>query len=322
MAAANVRAILLIAVCVSGFAQHARAAGPPFAESWIDGMREFEPGLQGANRVLEIDTGAGGLKIRPTVDKLIQDRLEAKGLKTIELVIAHSHSHDDHIAGDEEFTGRPNTTVVGHSPEQVAAFFGIHSWPDQSAAFDLGGRVIDIIPAPGHEPAEIAVFDRRTHLLMTGDELYPGRLYVPTAEFATYRRSIDRLVNFTRTRNVSWVLGCHVEMTRKPGRDYPIHAASHPFEHRLELPYASLIELDTALNGMGDQPQLDVHPDFIIYPLPYSALVLHFQECAGHTMPVRGAWRGAWCIALVHSSRARSVARHNAKAVNRYAVNR
>jgi len=296
MAAANVRAILLIAVCVSGFAQHARAAGPPFAESWIDGMRESEPGLQvqrydddtyvlrqsiktnvegpflylffGANRVLEIDTGAGGLKIRPTVDKLIQDRLEAKGLKTIELVIAHSHSHDDHIAGDEEFTGRPNTTVVGHSPAQVAAFFGIHSWPDQSAAFDLGGRVIDIIPAPGHEPAEIAVFDRRTHLLMTGDELYPGRLYVPTAEFATYRRSIHRLVNFTRTRNVSWVLGCHVEMTRKPGRDYPIHAASHPFEHRLELPYASLIELDTALNGMGDQPQLDVHPDFIIYPLP------------------------------------------------------
>jgi glyoxylase-like metal-dependent hydrolase (beta-lactamase superfamily II) len=92
--------------------------------------------------------------------------------------------------------------VVGHSPDQAAAFFEIHSWPDQIAAYDLGGRVLD----------------RRTHLLLTGDELYPGRLYVPTGEFATYRRSIDRIVNFTRSRSVSWVLGCHIEMTRKPGR--------------------------------------------------------------------------------------------------------
>jgi glyoxylase-like metal-dependent hydrolase (beta-lactamase superfamily II) len=297
MTAVKIRgAAVIIVALLSGFAQSAGARGSPFAESWIDAAHGSEPQMQvrrydddtyilrqsiktnvegpflylffGTTRVLQIDTGAGGLKIRPTVDKIIQERLEAKGLKSIQLVVAHSHSHGDHIAGDEEFTGRPDTTVVGHGPEQVAAFFEIHSWPDETAAFDLGGRVLDIIPAPGHEPAEISVFDRRTHLLLTGDELYPGRLYVPTVEFATYRRSIDRIVNFTRSRRVSWVLGCHIEMTRKPGRDYPFHAASHPFEHRLELPYASLLELDAALHKMGDQPQLDVHRDFIIYPLP------------------------------------------------------
>jgi glyoxylase-like metal-dependent hydrolase (beta-lactamase superfamily II) len=290
------RAAGVMVALVSGFGQSARAGGAPFAESWIDAAHGSEPEMQvqrydddtyilrqsiktnfegpflylffGTNRVLQIDTGAGGLKIRSTVDKIIRDRLEAKGLKSIQLVVAHSHSHHDHIAGDDEFTERPDTIVVGHSPEQVAAFFELHSWPDQTAAFDLGGRVLDIIPAPGHEPAEISVFDRRTHLLLTGDELYPGRLYVPTREFATYRRSIDRIVDFTRSRNVSWVLGCHVEMTRTPGRDYPFHAASHPSEHRLELPYASLLELDAALHKMGDQPQLDVHHDFIIYPLP------------------------------------------------------
>jgi glyoxylase-like metal-dependent hydrolase (beta-lactamase superfamily II) len=290
------RAAGVMVALVSGFAQSVRAGGAPFAESWIDATHGSEPEMQvqrydddtyilrqsiktnfegpflylffGTNRVLQIDTGAGGLKIRSTVDKIIRDRLEAKGLKSIQLVVAHSHSHHDHIAGDDEFTERPDTIVVGHSPEQVAAFFEIHSWPDETAAFDLGGRVLDIIPAPGHEPAEISVFDRRTHLLLMGDELYPGRLYVPTREFATYRRSIDRIVDFTRSRNVSWVLGCHVEMTRTPGRDYPFHAASHPSEHRLELPYASLLELDAALHKMGDQPQLDVRRDFIIYPLP------------------------------------------------------
>jgi glyoxylase-like metal-dependent hydrolase (beta-lactamase superfamily II) len=297
MAAVKIRCAAVVTVALlSGFAQNVGARGSPFAESWIDAAHGSEPQMQvqrydddtyilrqsiktnvegpflylffGTDRVLQIDTGAGGLNIRPTVDKIIQDRLEAKGLKSIQLVVAHSHSHDDHIAGDEEFAGRPDTMVVGHSPEQVAAFFEIHSWPDETAAFDLGGRVLDIIPAPGHEPAEISVFDRRTHLLLTGDELYPGRLYVPTVEFATYRHSIDRIVNFTRSRRVSWVLGCHIEMTRKPGRDYPFHAAGHPFEHRLELPYASLLELDAALHEMGDQPQLDVHRDFIIYPLP------------------------------------------------------
>ena len=267
-----------------------------FREPWIDGTRGAEPEIQvqryddatyvlrqsvktnveapfiylffGMRKVLQIDTGAGGLKIRPTIEQVIAAWLAKEGLTSIQLVVAHSHSHNDHITGDAEFIGRPNTTVVGHSPEQVAAFFKIDSWPDQIVAFDLGGRLLDIIPSPGHEPAEISVFDERTHILLTGDELYPGRLYVPANEFQTDRRSIDRVVDFTRTRKVSWVLGCHIEMTQIPGRDYPFHAASHPLEHPLELPYSSLLELQSSLHKMGDLPQLDIHKNFIFYPLP------------------------------------------------------
>jgi glyoxylase-like metal-dependent hydrolase (beta-lactamase superfamily II) len=275
-------------------------AGPaqksPFHETWIDGANESEPQMQvqrydadtyvirqsvktnveapfiylffGTERVLEIDTGAGGLKVRPTIDKVIADWVQAKGLKSIQLVVAHSHSHGDHIAGDPEFVGRPNTVVVGHSPEQVATFFKITSWPETIAQFDLGGRILDIIPSPGHEPAEITVFDERTHILMTGDELYPGRLYVPANQFQTYRNTIDRIFDFTRSKHVSWVFGTHIEMTRRPGRDYPFHAASHPLEHRLELPYADFLELHASVDKMGPQAQLDVHKDFILYPLP------------------------------------------------------
>jgi glyoxylase-like metal-dependent hydrolase (beta-lactamase superfamily II) len=282
---------------VSVQAEELAAAGKvPFPEPWIDGTHAAEPELQvqhydadtyvlrqsiktnvegpfifllfGTQRVMEVDTGAGGLKIRPTIDRIVSQWTQSKGLKSIELVIAHSHAHDDHIAGDAEFSGRPNTTVVGHAPAQVAAFFKIHSWPDEVVSFDLGGRMLDIIPTPGHEPAEISIFDRRTHLLLTGDALYPGRLYIPTNEFDTYRKSIDRVVNYTRPLGVSWILGNHIEMTQTPGRDYAIHAASHPAEHRLELPYSKLLELDGALHKMGDEPQLDVHSEFIIYPLP------------------------------------------------------
>jgi len=222
----------------------------------------------GTSRVLQVDTGAGGLQIRPTIDRVIADWVKSKGLKSIQLVVAHSHGHGDHVAGDQEFVGRPETTVVGHTPEQVAAFFNIRSWPEEVVPYDLGGRVLDIIPSPGHEAAEISVFDRRTHLLLTGDFLYAGRLYFKVDNFATFRASVDRVVNFTRSLSVSWVLGNHIEMTQTPGRDFQFHAPSHPLEHSLELPYARLLELQSAVHAMGDVPRLEVHDDFIIYPLP------------------------------------------------------
>jgi glyoxylase-like metal-dependent hydrolase (beta-lactamase superfamily II) len=293
---------LLGAVCGFSGVLHAQAAAadtnakPPFPESWINGSRSTEPQMQvqrydadtyvirqsvrtnieapfiylffGTHKVLQIDSGAGGLKIRPTIDKVIADWLQAKRLKSITLVVAHSHAHDDHVAGDSEFAGRPDTFVIGHKPEEVAAFFSISAWPQSIAQYDLGGRTLDIIPSPGHEPAEITVFDERTGILMMGDELYPGRLYVEVAQFHTYRSTIDRVFDFTRSKQVSWVMGCHIEMTRKPGRDYPFDAASHPVEHRLELPYADFLELHAAVDKMGDKPQLEVHKDFIFYPLP------------------------------------------------------
>lgn len=295
--AAAVLGACVSAVAWSGPAAAAGTSDSPFAAPWIDATHGPEPEMQvqrydantyvvrqsiktnfegpfiilffGGNRVLQIDSGAGGLKIRPTIDRVIGDWSKANGKKSIQLVVAHSHSHHDHIAGDEEFAGRADTVVVGHSPEEVAAFFNIHSWPTEIVPFDLGGgRVLDIIPSPGHEPAEISVYDRTTHLLQLGDELYPGRLYIPTRDFKTYQATIDRVAEFTRSRPVAWILGNHIEMTQTPGRDYAMHVPSHPLEHRLELAPATLLELRTAVDAMGELPRLEVHDDFIIYPLP------------------------------------------------------
>lgn len=291
---------LLAAATLCAFAWTGTASGaspaPPFAAPWMDATHGPEPEMQvqrydantyvirqsiktnfegpfiflffGDKRVLQIDSGAGGLKIRPTVDRVIADWEQANGRKSLQLVVAHSHSHHDHVAGDEEFVGRPDTVVVGHSPEEVATFFNVRAWPTDTVAFDLGGgRVLDITPSPGHEPAEISVYDRRTHLLLMGDELYPGRLYIPLHDFKTYQATIDRVGDFARAHPVAWILGNHIEMTQTPGRDYAMHIPSHPLEHRLELPYTSLLELRAAVDAMGELPRLEVHDDFIIYPL-------------------------------------------------------
>jgi glyoxylase-like metal-dependent hydrolase (beta-lactamase superfamily II) len=282
-------------LATAALALPAAAVARPLFAPWIDGTQAAEPQMQvqrydddtfvirqsvktnfeapflyllfGKDRVLLLDTGAGGLAVRPTVDGVIAGWLKAHHRTAIPLVVAHSHSHGDHRMGDSEFRDRPDTAVVGWTAPEVAAFFKIADWPRDVAKFDLGGRTLDVIPTPGHHPSHIMIFDEKTRLLLSGDALYPGRLYFPVDQFGAYRDSIDRVVAFTRGRHVKYVLGAHIEMTRSPRQDFPQGAPSHPIEHPLALPYADLLELQAALHRMGETPARDMHDDFIVSPL-------------------------------------------------------
>jgi hypothetical protein len=154
--------------------------------------------------------------------------------------------------------------VVGTSVNSVQTFFGITNWPTQIVSYDLGGRIVDVIPIPGHETAHIAFYDRNTKLLLTGDTLYPGRLYI--SDFPTYLQSIERLVDFTSVNEVSYVLGTHIEMSAVPGEQFPIGSTFHPNEHVLQLSRDHLLELLDGLLGMQGAPHIETHDDFVIWP--------------------------------------------------------
>jgi hydroxyacylglutathione hydrolase len=223
--------------------------------------------LFGKDQALLLDTGATAsaaeFPVRQAVDRIIQERAGANG-RAPRLVIAHSHDHRDHVAGDSQFADRPETTVVAPGVENVRAHFGIQDWPRQAVSYDLGDRVLDVMPIPGHHASHIAIFDRRTRILLTGDSLYPGRLYV--RDFPAFKASIARLAAFTANLEVSHVLGAHIEMTSRPGIDFPGGSTHHPDEHGLQLTPAHLRELAAALQAM-ETPRLETHDDFIIYPL-------------------------------------------------------
>lgn len=220
--------------------------------------------LFGEDRVLLEDTGDGGIPIAQTVYGIIDEWLAASGRASIELVVVNSHAHGDHVAGNPMFEGMPDTTVVTPSVAGLSDYFGIDDWPTQSVEFDLGGRIIDVIPIPGHQTSHIALFDRNEGLLLTGDTLYPGRLYI--ADFDAYVASIHRLVDTVPEADVCHVLGTHVEMTQTPGEDFPFGADEHPDEHALQLEWDHLVELRDAVDAM-DVPQIEAHDDFIVYPL-------------------------------------------------------
>ena len=111
------------------------------------------------------------------------------------------------------------------------------------------------------------VLDQKSHLLLTGDTLYPGRIYVPINKFAIFRASIDRVVAATRANPPTALLGAHIEMRRTAGEDYESRATAHHDEHKLPLPYSSLLELQAALHAMPDEPVRQRHDDFIIVPV-------------------------------------------------------
>ena len=240
--------------------------------------------LFGDERALLIDTGAvDDRTLRSTVDALIDDWLSKHSHHSnYELVVAHTHGHGDHVAGDASFVDRPNTVLVGKSVEQVRAFFGFTHWPDQIVGHDLGQRQVEVIGIPGHHPASIALYDERTGLLLTGDSVYPGRIYV--AAFPDFVDSMSRLVEFTQGRSVTHILGCHIEMTREPRRDYFFGCRYQPEEPPLQMTVEQLRTLRDAAVSSSDRPGAHRFDDFVLYhgmglrtqlPLVARALVGH-----------------------------------------------
>ena len=221
--------------------------------------------LFGANAALLVDTGAKSADVAAAVRSAMQAWSAKHGGKTLALIVVHSHGHGDHTAGDPQLKRRSGTTVIDATPEALSAFFKIRNWPRDVAQYSLGDRILDIVPIPGHQPASIAIYDRRTGILLTGDTLYPGRLYV--ADAPAFVESITRLVEFTATHDVAHVLGAHIENARTPFRDYPQGTAFQPEEHALELGRAQLLELQDALGRMGGQLQRRAYRDFTVWPV-------------------------------------------------------
>jgi hydroxyacylglutathione hydrolase len=220
--------------------------------------------IVGSERALLIDTGAGHVDVVTPVDSLVRAAARRQGVPSLQLIVAHSHAHGDHIAGDSQFVGRANTVLVGRDSSAVRAFFGINRWPTDSGTIDLGHRVLDIIAIPGHQPASIAVYDRRTGVLLTGDTFYPGRLYV--RDTAGYALSVARLLHFANTHTVLHFLGAHVENSRTPGVDYPVGTVDQPNEHDIDMTHAQLVELDSVVQSMRGRFVRAVRHDFTVWP--------------------------------------------------------
>ena len=198
--------------------------------------------LIGGARALLVDTGTGDADLRAAVEAALAG-------SDVELLVAHTHGHADHVGGDAQLAARPRTRLidVGASP-----------------VVDLGGRAVDVIAIPGHEASHVAFYDRMTGLLLTGDSLYPGRIYV--RDLAAFRGSVSRLIAFVEAGHpVSHILGSHIELAA----DGPVladGALGHPDEHALALGVEELRDLRATLEAMGGAVVRTARPHFVVVP--------------------------------------------------------
>ena len=164
--------------------------------------------LLGSKKALLLDTGSGLYPIKPVVEKIIEDR---------ELIVLNTHSHFDHIGGNEEFE-----QVYIHEKEtsniekQFDAFF-LKNSPmkiverykerkfmfnpvksvisiEDGKIFDLGGITLKVINTPGHSNGSICLLSDNGELF-TGDTAHYGTLFLPTPkEMPIFINSITKLL--------------------------------------------------------------------------------------------------------------------------------
>lgn len=172
--------------------------------------------VKGRDRDLIIDTGLG---LRPLT-------AEIATLTERPLTAIVTHTHFDHAGGLHQFDcrcGHPaeaeiianpsaqNTVTdigymiaetftalpyAGFSHEQYRVKPApLTQLTDEGDVFDLGDRVLEVFHLPGHSPGSIALLERATGILFSGDVLYDGELLdeLYHSDKPTYRDSLARL---------------------------------------------------------------------------------------------------------------------------------
>jgi len=226
--------------------------------------------LFGDDKVLLMDTGANNATpIWDNVYEVIRGWLAANGKSSIDLIVAHTHSHFDHVQGDPQFVGKPFVKrIVPLGLPDIISFWGFLDYPNDVQTIDLGNRVIDVLGTPGHLNGSVTLYDRDTHLLLTGDIVYPGHLFVFSAlDWPDFVTSIRRLVNWAATHPVEYVLGCHIEMSADPGGSFAYGTQVHPNEHVLQFRPDILLKVYAAASAMGNQPACRIFDEFVIHPV-------------------------------------------------------
>jgi len=216
--------------------------------------------LIGEQRALLVDSGASEEPAHTAeLVKLVEGlRVRPDGTR-LPLTVVHTHRHSDHRAGDAAFAAAPAVEVAPIDGDAMRKFLGLTNWPDGTTSIDLGGRVVDVLPAPGHHPDHLVFYDRRTQLLLTGDFLLPGRLLVD--DLSAYRASARRVADFVASHPVSHVLGAHIELDTN-GELITHGATLHANERDLALSADDVRGLPAALadfNGFYSK-----HPNYVV----------------------------------------------------------
>jgi glyoxylase-like metal-dependent hydrolase (beta-lactamase superfamily II) len=150
--------------------------------------------VRGRDRDMLVDSGFGIVSLLHSIPALSERPIAAVG----------SHSHCDHIGGHYEFADREihadeadilanptrfNTVIEPYVVDDMfegapprgfdAASFTIRPAPAtrtlvEGDVVDLGDRAFEVLHIPGHSPGSIALYERSTGIMFSGDVVHNG----------------------------------------------------------------------------------------------------------------------------------------------------
>lgn len=220
--------------------------------------------LMGNERAVLLDTGATEeaeyFPLREVVDRVLTRWSNAQGVDLPELLVLPLGSDQSQLGAIGQFSDRPNTLVVAPTDESRTQLLGA-GWPE-GVELDLGGRVLEILPTPGLDPAAISLYDPWAQLMFTGNAFYPGRLVI--RDFRAYRQSLRDLVELADTKPVNMIFGGRIEMTSQPGMDYRLRTNYRPNERPLQMSSRHLELALQAVNLINGSKDIRILNDFIL----------------------------------------------------------
>jgi len=172
--------------------------------------------ILGSHSALLLDTGCGLYPLKPIVDELISGRT---------LFILNTHTHWDHILGNEEFgevyvhknevniVSKPyDLSFLIDSPCEIVKKYKEKNFSIPPAKvikkikdgheFDLGEISVKVIHTPGHSPGSICLLTSRGELF-TSDVAYYGDTFLPKrSEFPKVLKSLSKLIEICEKQKI------------------------------------------------------------------------------------------------------------------------
>ena len=139
-----------------------------------DGVRFFL--LCGTEKAALIDSGMNTPDARNLAERLTD----------LPLILINTHADPDHISGNvafDEFYMSPAEEENYRANNGKGIILPV----SEGDVIDLGGRRLEIIDIPGHTPGSIAILDTDNRILISGDTVQDGKIFM----FGKYRNLDD-----------------------------------------------------------------------------------------------------------------------------------
>ena len=177
---------------------------------WIiedNGVRAFL--FEGEERAMLVDTGFGDLSLRKMVEELT----------TLPVFVVNTHTDRDHVGCNREFD-----TIYMHPAEmdhyQNALPEGCRMedvrplW--EGDVIDLGHWKFEVLLTPGHTPGSIMLLERERRMLLSGDTVQDGTIYMfgPGRNIWAFQHTLERLIALSDRFDTIWA--CHSNYPLRP----------------------------------------------------------------------------------------------------------